>query len=123
MNVLNKKGQNMAEYSILIALVVAAAIGIKVYVQRGVQARMHDESDKIGTEIKNNMATAGLGSGVVANLEKQYEDTKFSKQTTSNTVEDTTKYTMNKAGTTSTEIRKSTAGGVGDNETYQRPSN
>jgi len=40
---LNKKGQNTAEYAILIALVVAVALAMQTYVKRGIQGRVHDE--------------------------------------------------------------------------------
>ena len=40
----NKKAQNTAEYALLIALVVAAAIAMQTYVQRALQARMRDAS-------------------------------------------------------------------------------
>lgn len=38
----NKKAQNTAEYALLIALVIAAAIAMQLYVQRGMQAKMRD---------------------------------------------------------------------------------
>lgn len=41
----NRKGQNVAEYSILIALVVAAAIAMQTYVKRGLQGRVADAVD------------------------------------------------------------------------------
>ena len=37
-----KKGQNTAEYAILISLVVGAVIAMQTYVQRGLQAKMRD---------------------------------------------------------------------------------
>ena len=40
----NKKAQNTAEYALLIALVVAAAVAMQTYVQRALQARMRDAS-------------------------------------------------------------------------------
>jgi hypothetical protein len=42
---LNRKGQNIAEYSILIAIVVAAAVTMQVYVRRGLQGRVADTVD------------------------------------------------------------------------------
>ena len=36
-----KKGQNVAEYAILIALVVGAIIAMQKFAQRGLQARIH----------------------------------------------------------------------------------
>lgn len=41
----NQKGQNIAEYSILIALVIAAAVAMQVYVKRGIQGRIADAVD------------------------------------------------------------------------------
>ena len=42
---LSKKGQNIAEYSVLIAIVIAAAVGMQVYVKRGLQGKMKDVVD------------------------------------------------------------------------------
>jgi hypothetical protein len=39
------KGQNIAEYSILIALVIAAAVAMQVFVKRGMQGRIADATD------------------------------------------------------------------------------
>jgi hypothetical protein len=41
----NRKGQNIAEYSILIALVIGAAVAMQVYIKRGVQGRIADATD------------------------------------------------------------------------------
>jgi len=46
---LNKKGQNTAEYAILIALIIAAAVGMQTYVKRGLQGRIHDAVKHTGT--------------------------------------------------------------------------
>jgi hypothetical protein len=63
----NKKGQNVVEYSILIALVVGAAIAMQTYVKRGLQGRVKDSVDFVG-----NMTTSG--GGEVVNLTgRQYE--------------------------------------------------
>lgn len=40
----NKKGQNTAEYAILIALVVGGVIAMQTYAQRTMQARLRDAS-------------------------------------------------------------------------------
>lgn len=42
---LKRKGQNIAEYSILIALIIAAAVAMQVYVKRGMQGRIADAVD------------------------------------------------------------------------------
>ncbi|MFC1646544.1 hypothetical protein ACFL2Y_05155 [Candidatus Omnitrophota bacterium] len=41
----NKRGQNTAEYAILIGVIVAAAIAMQIYVRRGMQARIKDAVD------------------------------------------------------------------------------
>lgn len=42
---LRKKGQNIAEYVILVALIIAAAAAMQVYIRRGLQGRMADAVD------------------------------------------------------------------------------
>jgi uncharacterized protein (UPF0333 family) len=49
----NKKGQNTAEYAILISLVVAAIVAMQVYAQRALQARVRDAS-KFLTDVGGN---------------------------------------------------------------------
>ena len=65
----SKKGQNTAEYAILIGVIVAAAIAMQIYVRRGMQAKVKEAVDFT--------ATADTMSGVAetANLfsQKQYE--------------------------------------------------
>jgi hypothetical protein len=64
-----RKGQNIAEYSILIALVIAAAVGMQLYIKRGLQGRIADATD----------TTSNLSLGDDATLDtlvlktKQYE--------------------------------------------------
>jgi|WetSurMetagenome_2_1015567.scaffolds.fasta_scaffold389426_1 hypothetical protein len=45
LKIFNKRGQNIAEYSILIALVIAAAVGMQLFVKRGIQGRVADVVD------------------------------------------------------------------------------
>ena len=53
---INRKGQNTAEYALLIALVVAAIIAMQTYAQRALQARIRDASQYMKT------TTSGLGT-------------------------------------------------------------
>jgi Flp pilus assembly pilin Flp len=48
----DKTGQQIAEYAILIALVLAAIIGMKIYVQRGLQASYQAAVHRTGDELK-----------------------------------------------------------------------
>lgn len=122
MKISNRKGQNMAEYSILIALVIAAAIGMKLYVQRGIQARVHDESDQIGQAVATGSAKdwstifSGTMKDPATQLETQYEPDYFSKKATTVTSIDKEDYTLEKAGTTSKTVTKTTKQGDEDYE-------
>ena len=57
----NKKGQNTAEYALLIALVVAGIIAMQQYAQRALQARVRDASAYM-TGAVNNTALPGFNS-------------------------------------------------------------
>lgn len=63
---LNRKGQNIAEYSILIALVIAAAVAMQVYVRRGIQGRVADAVDHAPT-------TDEVAGAPIEFTTKQYE--------------------------------------------------
>ncbi len=53
----NKKGQNTAEYALLIALVVAGIIAMQQYAQRALQARVRDASAYMtNTQFDNTIA-------------------------------------------------------------------
>jgi hypothetical protein len=47
---LNKKGQNTAEYAVVLGLVVAAAMAMQVYVSRSLQSGVKLAANKIVTE-------------------------------------------------------------------------
>ena len=73
----NQKGQNTAEYAIVIALVVAAAVAMQTYVKRGLQGRVKDEVGDMATR------TPELGNT------SQYEPNYLSSDFTTNTADDT----------------------------------
>ena|SRR3989338_4586412 len=64
-----KKGQNLAEYAILIALVIAAVVAMQVYVKRSLQARIFDAT--------NQMIDSSAGLGDTAQYEPYYLTTNF----------------------------------------------
>jgi Flp pilus assembly pilin Flp len=49
----NHRGQNTAEYAIVIALIIGAVIAMQTYVKRGLQGRMKDATDYVATETKD----------------------------------------------------------------------
>ena len=56
----SKRGQNTAEYALLIALVVAGVIAMQTYAQRSLQARMRDASQYLVAKTSN--VSIGLGA-------------------------------------------------------------
>lgn len=65
------KGQTVAEYAILLSLVVAAAVAMQIYVKRGLQARV-----KKGTDAFTGITgTIDSGTGVTRpfDAQDQYE--------------------------------------------------
>ena len=47
----SRRGQNTAEYAILIGVIVAAAIAMQLYIRRGMQARVKDAVDYTKTGV------------------------------------------------------------------------
>jgi hypothetical protein len=65
---LNKKrGQNTAEYAILIGVIVAAAIAMQIYIRRGMQSRIKDAVDFTKT------ADDDAGGYLFTSNQSQYE--------------------------------------------------
>ncbi len=57
----NKKGQNTAEYAIVIGLVIAAAIAMQTYIKRGINAKMKDGTDLLTDTTGTVTGAASLG--------------------------------------------------------------
>lgn len=87
------KGQNVAEYAILIALVVGAVIAMQKFAQRGLQARMRD-----ATKYMVDKTNFTGGTYTTGQYEPYYQDSNF--ETTR--VEEERKYGLgNQEGLTS----------------------
>ena len=68
--ILNRKGQNMAEYAIIFGIVIAAAVGISALIKTGIQDRVAGEVSKIGmTNDTDPLAASGSAdfTGLLAN--------------------------------------------------------
>jgi len=78
---LNRKGQNTAEYAILIALVIGAALAMQTYVKRGIQGRVHDEVLDMATQ------TSELGS--TRQYEPDYLESDYTSITNTDIVDKT----------------------------------
>ena len=114
-----KRGQSIAEYSILIALIIAAAIGIQTYVKRGLQGRMKDGSDSFVANIVAEYGTGGAALGTTtATAENQFEPEEFARKSTLETQEDSEIYNLYKNGTTSREMIRTTNQAKDDYQSY-----
>ncbi len=75
----NKKGQNTAEYALLIALVVAGVIAMQTYAQRSLQARMRDASQYMASTT-NTIGTSSQYEPYY--LQSKYDITRDSQENT-----------------------------------------
>ena len=74
----NRKGQNTAEYAILIALVVGGVIAMQTYAQRALQGRLRDASVMYRdstTELGNTLQYEPYYTNTVSNMDKQSTST------------------------------------------------
>ena len=97
LRVRNKRGQSTLEYAILVVIVIGALLSIQVYVKRGLQGRMKDSADNIGsqyspdnTEYSKTVTTNSISGdtnvgGVVTRTIEQDE----SRTTTNSSIIDT----------------------------------
>ncbi|MEW6170039.1 MAG: hypothetical protein AB1472_00515 [Candidatus Omnitrophota bacterium] len=77
----DKKGQNTAEYAIVIGLVIAAAIAMQTYVKRGLQGHVKDGTDYIQTKVQAEDADLGkTGQYEPYYLESSFDVAKESQQ-------------------------------------------
>lgn len=70
---LKRKGQNIAEYVILVALIIAAAAAMQVYLRRGLQGRMADAVDFAPEAEVLHTTNISNGSNLLKFNTKQYE--------------------------------------------------
>lgn len=105
----SRKGQNTAEYAILIGVIVAAAIAMQIYIRRGMQARIKDAVDYTKT------ADDGNGTGDIF-TQNQYEP--YYMSTTFNTTQSgTTSEAMQLGGGIERDIKSETTHRTG-NQVY-----
>ena len=50
----NRKGQSMAEYAIVLTVVIGAIVAMQLYVKRGLQAKVKDVTDVVGAGISGS---------------------------------------------------------------------
>ncbi len=79
-----RKGQSTAEYAIVIGLVIAAAVGMQIYVKRGEEGRLKQTADDIGeqyapenttTDITTNLTSTQNMKSEVVPIPEPFTDT------------------------------------------------
>lgn len=69
---LKKNGQSTLEYAVLIVVIIAALIAMQTYLKRGIQGRMRESSDQIGSSFSpgytvSNMTTYSYSNSTERN--------------------------------------------------------
>jgi len=123
MRMLNRYGQNTAEYAIVIALVIGAVIAMQTYVKRGVQGRFKDASDsfydKIVTAPKKDWDdVTGVPISASIRSDKQYEPDKLSSKSTQGTIQDYEQSNMSTGGKLTRDSILRTNQSAGDFQTH-----
>ena len=72
-----KQGQSTAEYAVLIAIVIAAAVGMQTYVKRGLQAKYKDASDTLTSAIPVAGSTTDFALSQLRQYEPYYARSNF----------------------------------------------
>jgi uncharacterized protein (UPF0333 family) len=119
-NAFDRKGQNTAEYAIVIALVVAAAVAMQTYVKRGMQGRVYDATNRFYDNIAQSPNWADISTVTADALEtKQFEPKELSSKSTQE-VMDGTKEKLNMAigGNVTRDSVVKTQQGKGDYRQY-----
>lgn len=109
---LNRKGQNTAEYAILIALVVAAAVGMQTYIKMSLQGKVKDALDAKGTSL------------TVGNNTFSFTGNLFEPAPINSTLQTTSQRSYNetlgaRGSVTKTGVLEQTGVLAGGNETYR----
>ena len=86
-----KKAQSTAEYSILFALVVAAALGMQTYMKRSVQAKLHDAGVAL-TSVSDDIT----GDRDILGTTRQYEPYYAATKQSTTTKDTTRSYSLDK---------------------------
>ena len=71
MTLLNRNGQQTAEYAVLIAVVVGAVVAMQVYVKRSLQGKVKDVTDHVGDSLGTDK------NPVLSQYEPYYSDSGY----------------------------------------------
>ena len=83
----NRNGQSTAEYAIVISVVVAAVIGMQLYVKRGLNAKIKTAADALGSVNGAIGNSGGPNLGVMNQYEPYYTESNYTTEQNSSTNE------------------------------------
>ena len=83
-----RSGQSTAEYAIVLGVVLAALVGMQIYVRRGVNARLKDGSDSALSAIRANLGITTASTGDDRQYEPYYASSDFNVIQTTDRVEE-----------------------------------
>ena len=73
----NRNGQSTAEYAIVLSIVIAAVIGMQIYVKRGLQAKVKGAIDHLAVGVAGNAGGANGNIGTMAQYEPYYAESNY----------------------------------------------
>ncbi len=83
---LSKRAQSTLEYAVVIAIIAAALIAMQVYIKRGIQGRMKQASDDVGSQFSPGYTTSLTRTTTnVDSFENVYQTDQNMAATTTNT--------------------------------------
>lgn len=68
----NRKGQSMAEYALLVVIILGAVVGMQAYFKRGMQARIKAVVDGV-----NTASSADIDANTITQYEPYYASSEF----------------------------------------------
>lgn len=81
---LKKNGQSTLEYAVLIVVIIAALVAMQVYLKRGIQGRVRESADQIGSQFSPGITTSNMttstGGTTTESLENNQMTTTFNNQ-------------------------------------------
>ncbi len=77
MRFIGHRGQSTAEYAIVFAVVLAALVGMQIYVKRGMNARLKDASDSSVDALWTKLGKTGTPAATDAQYEPYYASSDY----------------------------------------------
>ena len=87
MRMRNRKGQSTAEYAIVLSIVIAAVIGMQIYVKRGLQAKVQGAMAHLSVGVTGSAGGAAGTIGTKEQYEPYYANTNYNVTQNSSSID------------------------------------